>query len=331
MTGRHRSNGLLAHELIHGLKKTLIACLFASVVIPLAAAGKKKYDERGNPISDSKAPAVTSAPATGAEPAAQPANAPAPGDEATKPAETAAKPVNPTTDNTQALEEAQAAAQQRAPLTKVYLENAQMYLRSARLDKALEFFKKSQEAGEDTFSREARLMALGLRARRGDQGLEAEAEGVDEKLRLTALLRIADGYYACARELVKKTECLAEAERIYALVGETAPRSAEGRLARLRLGMLLVDNGRPEAALPHLTATLLQEQNSPLSSGREIPFDRAFYNLAQLYERPWYHQDVHKARAAYRQVLKYKDSPYHSAARERIALLERFGTGYSRP
>lgn len=305
------------------------ALLLIVIALPLSAAGKKKYDERGNPITETKE--TSAAPVASTEQAAQPANASVPSDETVKATETAAKPINPTIGNGQPLEEAQAAAQQRAPLTKVYLENAQLYLRSSRTDKALEFLKKSQEAGEDSFSREARLMALGLRARRGDQGLEAEAEGVDEKLKLTALLRIADGYYACARELLKKTECLAEAERIYALVGETAPRSAEGRLASLRLGMLLVDNGRPEAALPHLTATLSQEQNSPLSGGREIPFDRAFFNLAQLYERPWYHQDVHKARAAYRQVLKYKGSPYHAVAQERIAQLERFGTGYSRP
>ena len=298
--------------------------------LPLTAAGKK-YDERGNPITDAKTSAPTTSPAAETEQAVQPVKEAVPGDSVAKPNENAAKPVNPATENPQALEEAQAAAQQRAPLTKVYLENAQMYLRSARTDKALEFFKKSQEAGEDTFSREARLMSLGLRARRGDQGLESEAEGVDEKLRLMALLRIADGYYACARELLKKPECLNEAERLYALVGESAPRSAEGRLARLRLGMLLVDNGRPEAALPHLTTTLLLEQNSPLASGSEIPFDRAFFNLAQLYERPWYHQDVHKARAAYRQVLKYKGSPYHAAARERITQLERFGTGFARP
>lgn len=305
------------------------ALLLIVIALPLSAAGKKKYDERGNPITETKE--TSAAPVASTERAAQPANAPAESDRNAKTNEAAAKPVNPAVDNSQALEEAQAAAQQRAPLTKVYLENAQLYLRSARTDKALEFFKKSQEAGEDSYSREARLMALGLRARRGDQGLEAEAEGVDEKLRLTALLRIADGYYACAREILKKPECLNEAERMYALVGETAPRSAEGRLARLRLGLLLVDNGRFEAALPHLTTTLLMEQNSPLSTGGEIPFDRAFYNLAQLYERPWYHQDVHKARAAYRQVLKYKGSPYHAAAQERIAQLERFGTGYSRP
>ncbi len=324
------------------ISRILLLILIAS---PLIAAGKKKYDERGNPITDTKASAAETIQA------AQPANTPAQSDGIAKPNEAAAKPVNPPADNTQALEEAQAAGQQRSPLTKAYLENAQLYLRSARTDKALEFFKKSQEAGEDAYSREARLLALGLRARRGDQGLESEAEGVDEKLRLTALLRIADGYYACAREIsqvqggtgvdrsqggdlggrLKKPECLNEAERIYALVGETAPRSAEGRLARLRLGMLLVDNGRPEAALPHLTTTLMHEQNSPLSAGSEIPLDRAFYNLAQLYERPWYHQDVHKARAAYRQVLKYAGSPYHAIARERIAQLERFGTGYSRP
>lgn len=309
----------------------LVIRIFFLVLIasPLIAVGKKKYDERGNPVTENKE--NTTVPAAGSEPATQPANTPAQSDGNTKPNEAAVKPVNPPADNTQALEEAQAATQQRVPLTKVYLENAQLYLRSARTDKALEFFKKSQEAGEDAFSREARLMALGLRARRGDQGLESEAEGVDEKLRLTALLRIADGYYACARELNKKPECLNEAERIYALVGETAPRSAEGRLARLRLGLLLVDNGRLEAALPHLTTTLLTEQASPLTTGNEIPFDRAFFNLAQLYERPWYHQDVHKARAAYRQVLKYKGSPYHAAAQERIAQLERFGTGYSRP
>ena len=174
--------------------------LLIVIALPLAAAGKKKYDERGNPISEAKE--TTAAPVAVTEQAAQPANASVPSDETAKATETAAKPINPAVDNSQALEEAQAAAQQRAPLTKVYLENAQMYLRSSRTDKALEFLKKSQEAGEDSYSREARLMALGLRARRGDQGLESEAEGVDEKLRLTALLRIADGYYACARELV---------------------------------------------------------------------------------------------------------------------------------
>jgi hypothetical protein len=182
-------------------------------------------------------------------------------------------------------------------------------------------------------SREARLTALWLRGRRGDAGLEGEAEGFDEKLKVQALGRIADGYAACARELPKKPECLNDAERIYAYISELQPRSTEGKLARLRLGLLLVDHGRLEAALPHLTATLMAEGNE-LKTGqplRELPLDRAWYNLGQLYERPWYHRDVHKAQAAYKQVLKYSGSPYQQAARNRLASLERFGTGFSRP
>ena len=64
---------------------------------------------------------------------------------------------------------------------------------------------------------------------------------------------------------------------------------------------------------------------------RELPLDRAWYHLGQLYEKPWYHRDTHKASAAYRQVLKYTGSPYQRSARERLVYLERFGTGYSRP
>lgn len=324
--------------------------LCALIFLPLTsmAAKKFRFDERGNLLPEAgkgtdipAAPATTTAPAASspvtspakAEPTAAPEAAPA------APAPPAAPGVDPTAapqanDAAEAArEEAEALAQQKNPLTKVYLENAQMYLRSNRNDKALEFLKKSQEAGDDSFSREARLTALWLRARKGDAGLEGEAEGMDEKLRVQALLRIADGYHACAKEVLKKNDCLADAERIYAFIGELQPRSPEGKLARLRLGLLLVDAGRFEAALPHLTRTLMAE-GTDFKTGaalREIPLDRAWYNLGQLYERPWYHRDTHKAQAAYKQVLKYPGTPYAKAASERLSHLERFGTGYSRP
>jgi tetratricopeptide (TPR) repeat protein len=220
------------------------------------------------------------------------------------------------------------------PLTKVYLENAHMFRRSGRLDKALEYLGKSVEAGEDEFSQEARLMSIWLRARRGDRGLTATLESVDEKIRNIAMLRAADGYSACARDHgEKKAECAVEAERLYAFLGELAPRSSEGRLARIRLGLFLLDTGRHEAALPHLTQTLLRHGTN-LADGKlstEIPLDRAYFNLGQLYERPWYYRDAHKAVAAYKQVLKFSGSPYEKAARERIAYLRRFGTGHLRP
>lgn len=312
----------------------LSVCLLA---VPLSAA-KKRFDERGNLLPDN-APAA----ATTVTPPAAKAETTVDAPVSAEPQKV--EPVTPAAGNPTAApaaandaaeaarEEAEALAAQKNPLTKVYLENAQMYLRSNRNDKALDFLKKSQEAGDDDFSREARLMALWLRARRGDQGLEGEAEGMDEKLRPEALLRTADGYAACAKEHPKKPECLNEAERIYAYVSELQPRSITGKLARLRLGLLLVDAGRLEAALPHLTRTLMAE-GVDFKTGqnlREIPLDRAWYNLGQLYERPWYHRDTHKAEAAYKQVLKYAASPYHQAARERLQALQRFGTGYARP
>lgn len=320
----------------------LVICTLILVPLPLLAAKKFRFDERGNLLpetgKDSAAPVTATAPAApgnatkNESPVSATAVAPAT-------ATPEAPGVNPTSapqanDAAEAArEEAEALAQQKNPLTKVYLENAQMYLRSNRNDKALEFLKKSQEAGDDDHSREARLIALGLRGRRGDANLEGEAEGMDEKLKVQALLRIADGYGACAREQVKKTECLNDAERIYAYISELQPRSADGKLARLRLGLLLLDAGRPEAALPHLTRTLMAE-GTDLKTGqamRELPLDRAWFNLGQLYERPWYHRDTHKAQAAYKQVLKYNGSPYRQAARERLSYLERFGVGYGTP
>jgi predicted negative regulator of RcsB-dependent stress response len=108
-----------------------------------------------------------------------------------------------------------------------------------------------------------------------------------------------------------------------AYIGELEPGSAEGNLARLRLASLLMDQGRPEAALPHLTRAVM--------SGGGQGIDRAWYQLGQLYERPWYHRDTRKAAAAYKRVLQYSHSPYLHAAQERIRLIERFGTGSARP
>lgn len=304
--------------------KRYIAFLVLCSTSPLWSA-KRKYDERGNIIQATESAPITAVPA---------AITPDREEKMALPAVTeAAKEATTPGDDTAAAEEAAQLANQKNPLTQVYLENAQMHLRSERTDKALEYLKKSAEAGEDAFSREAKLTALWLKARRGDAGLETEAESLDEKSRSGALLRIADGYAACAREQQKKPDCLTEAERIYAYIGELAPRSTEGRMARVRLGLLLVDTGKLEAALPSLTKTLLSEGNDPRTGkqSKELPLDRAYYNLGQLYERRWYHRDTHKAVVAYKQVLKYAGSPYQRVARERIAYLEKYGTGFAKP
>ena len=307
--------------------KTFVILISLAALLPaeLGARGKK-YDERGNLISadavKGEAAAATPAVVPGAppvEPEALRNGAP------TNPAPAeAAKP-----DAAEENEEAEAAKSVKNPPTKVYLENAELYHRSNRTDRALENLKKSQESGEDEFSREAKLKALSLRARRGEAGLETEAEGFDDKLKMQAYLAIADGYQTCAREHTKKNDCLREAERLFAYAGELQPRSREGKLARLRLALLLLETGRHEAALPHLTRTLLNEGDAP--QGYELPLDRAYYMLGQLYERPWYHKDGHKAEVAYRQVLKYPGSPYAAAAKERLQYLTRFSTGAARP
>jgi tetratricopeptide (TPR) repeat protein len=304
---------------MHLPKLTLL--LFA-VVLTGSAGARKRYDERGNPLAqESKTQAAAGEEnRTAADAMPQQATL-----DKAEPAALNAASATPEAAN---AEDEAAQRQVLNPLTKVYLENAQMYLRSARVDKALEFLRRSQEAGEDNYSREARLQSLYLRARRGDTGLATEAEGLDEAVKSAALLRAADGYDACAREAKQKPECLPEAERIYALLAELAPGTTDGKLAALRLAQLLLDQGRLEAALPHLTRLLADEQKSG-SSVRAVPYDRAWFALASLYEKPWYHRDTHKARLAYLQVLRYPESPYHKQAKERIRWLERFGTGYS--
>jgi tetratricopeptide (TPR) repeat protein len=300
-----------------------LTLLFTTVVLTASAAARKRYDERGNMLADESKTQVSTGEdnRTTADPMPQQATP-----DKVEPADLSAESTNPEAAN---AEEDATQKQVMNPLTKVYLENAQMYLRSARVDKALEFLRRSQEAGEDSYSREARLQSLYLRARRGDTGLAAEAESLDEAVKSAALLRVADGYDACAREAKPKPECLTEAERIYALLAELAPGSAEGKIAAFRLAQLLLDQGRFEAALPHLTR-LLADTQKPGSSVRAVPYDRAWFALASLYERPGYHRDTHKARLAYLQVLRYPESPYHQQAKERIRWLERFGTGYSR-
>lgn len=302
------------------MKPAGLVAVFASLCIAGAADARKRYDERGNPLTD-----VVAEPQGSVEKGST-ANDPLK-EAAVSPAELPAADASSAGTENAGAEEENREKQVRNPLTKVYLENAQLYLRSDRNDKALELLRRSQEAGEDNYSREARLQGYWLRARRGDTGLATEAENLDESLKLTALLRVADGYYACARDAKPKGECLAEAERVYAMLAELAPGAAEGKLAAFRLTQLLLDQGRLEAALPHLTRLLADEQKTG-SRQRAVPYDRAWYSLGNLYERPWYHRDTHKARLAYQQVLRYPDSPYHKQAKERIHWLERFGTGY---
>ncbi|MCS6972239.1 MAG: hypothetical protein N2Z22_09920 [Turneriella sp.] len=221
-------------------------------------------------------------------------------------------------------EEAEEAKKKRQALTKVYFENAQLHLRAGNIEKALEFLRRASEAGDDQHAKEARLQALWLRARRGDNNIAAEAETLPDELKTSAFMRVADGYATCARELVRK-DCYSEAERLYALLAEQAPLSPEGILAALRLGQLLVEEQKPESALPHLVRVLQNERQSGKKS--EIPFDRAWFLLGRVYEMPWYSRDVHKAEHAYRQVLNYPQSPYHQEAKNRIRYLKQFGMG----
>lgn len=299
---------------------TPVAALLC-MVLTGAAGASKRYDERGNPLAESAAESAIRSDTDG-KPASTPKGA-----EVAGAGQAPARPAP--TDNEAGKSDEETQQQARNPLTRVYYENAQLYLRSGRTEKALEFLRRSQEAGEDNYSREARLQAYWLKARRGDTGLAVEAENIDESLKPAALLRVADGYYTCSREAKPKPDCLAEAERVYALLAELAPATPEGKLSAFRLSQLLLDQGRLEAALPHLTRLLADEQKQG-DKTRAVPYDRAWYALGNLYERPWYHRDTHKARQAYQQVLRYPESPYHRQARERIDWLTRFGTGHPR-
>jgi len=298
------------------------AALLLCMLLAGAARARTRSDERGNPVADSAAESAIHSDANG-KPASAPKDAELP--------EASQSPASQAQTNDEAGKSDEETVQQQArhPLTRVYYENAQLYLRSGRTEKALEFLRRSQEAGEDSYSREARLQAYWLRARRGDTGLAVEAENLDESLKPAALLRVADGYYTCSREVKSKPDCLAEAERVYALLAELAPTAAEGKLSAFRLAQLLLEQERLEAALPHLTRLLADEQKQGKKTPA-IPYDRAWYALGSLYERPWYHRDVHKARQAYQQVLRYPESPYQRQARERIGWLTRFGTGHPR-
>lgn len=291
-----------------------ITCgLFAALLTLLPIAARPRFDERGNPIAFEALPKATAD--TGNNTATPKAAIPPKGD--------SAAPIS--TPTAEEDEEKSVRQALRNPLTQVYFENAQLYLRSGRLEKALENLRRAQELGEDHFAREARLQSYYLRARRGDANLAAEAEALDEAQRPPALLRIADGYYTCARE-TQKPDCLNEAERIYAFLSEFAPAATEGKLSALRLAQLLLEQDRQEAAFHHLNRLLSDEGKNAGRAG-QIPYDRAWFLLGTLYERPWYYRDAHKASLAYRQVLQYPESPYHQQAKERLQWLNRFGLG----
>lgn len=302
------------------MKKYSTACYFLLALwalLPLEA--RPRFDERGNPLSSDSAASTPST--SSGESQAQSAFGERP---QTKPKDSTTPAVVNSAENSE--EEKLARQALRNPLTQVYFESAQLYLRSGRLEKALENLRRAQESGEDNFAREARLQWYYLRARRGEANLASEAEALDEVQRAAVLLRIADGYDTCAREMIQKTDCLAEAERVYAFLAELAPAATEGKLAALRLAQLLLDQNRQEAALSHLKRLLASaEQNT--ASSRQIPYDRAWFFLGNLYERPWYHRDTHKAFLAYQQVLKYPESPYHRQAKDRLHWLRRFALG----
>lgn len=299
----------------HSATGYLLLALWA--LLPLEA--RPRFDERGNPLSSDSAASTPST--SSGESQAQSAFGERP---QTKPKDSTTPAVVNSAENSE--EEKLARQALRNPLTQVYFESAQLYLRSGRLEKALENLRRAQESGEDNFAREARLQSYYLRARRGDANLASEAESLDEAQRSAVLLRIADGYYTCAREIKQKPDCHAEAERIYAFLAEFAPAAIEGKLATFRLAQLLLEQDQQEAALVHLHRLLAGTEQS-VATSRQIPYDRAWFILGTLYERPWYHRDAHKASLAYQQVLKYPESPYHRQAKDRLHWLRRFALG----
>ena len=289
--------------------RILAICFISASVL----SARPRVDERGNPITEviknekvnpsqkaSSLQDVNAAKADGLTPNDK------------NPPQTEAKPANEEIVIT------------KNPLTKVYLEQAKLHLDSDRETKGRELLRKSIESGDDTYSREARLRLVYLQAAAGEVNVLSEIEGVDEKLRSQAMLRAADGFQSCAHNFPAKKECSEKAEEAYSHLANLENNSPETALAKMRLAFLLLVEHREEAALPHLISALESAQNLGQATATTIPWDRAWFQLGELYLKPGTLRDPYKARIAFKQVLKVSGSPYAQIARQKLALIDRY-------
>lgn len=194
-------------------------------------------------------------------------------------------------------------------------EQALDALRSGNKAQGLKLLEEaSMEQGED--GKTARIRLLRERAADGyiNQGLQEE-DGA-------ALLALADGYRECHLRNPKETKCLT-AEKQTLLQAATGDQNDTTLQARVRYSGLLLDEGffteARNALLPIFQG----------ATSQKVPFDLAWFYLAQALELDPHQRDPYRAFRAYQQVIDFPNSAYAEVASKRQHYLRRYYLGPS--
>ncbi len=200
------------------------------------------------------------------------------------------------------------------------------YLRMGHYYMGLKDYEKAEKYFTLAMNEEASVALLYLKAYTGsEEGISNRIEDITPNYRAKAYFKLSQGwedhYVQNAFPLSEKKKYLELAKEHYSILTVQYPDSIWALKARIKLTTFFLREKKYESALESILPILQIEDDSEIEY---LSKDKGWYFLGKILELSPIHNDYDKAIKAYEKVLEFKNSPYASSSRLRIADLRNF-------
>ena len=184
------------------------------------------------------------------------------------------------------------------PLSWSYLKIARDFLSIGKKAKAIEYFEKASEEGDDDYARAARLELLSMHARDGKKNLDQEFQLLPEDLKAEGIYTIATGWDDHFRKNPSKIQYRPLIQEYLTILSNRYFETSWGHKAVLQLASAYIKEERYESALTQLLRFIADEKANNRA--------QAWYYIGQILERSPEFRDIYKAKAAYLKSIAHE-------------------------
>ena len=184
------------------------------------------------------------------------------------------------------------------PLSLSYLKIARDFSSIGKKAKAIEYFEKASEEGDDDYARAARLELLSMHARDGKKNLDQEFQLLPEDLKAEGIYTIAAGWDDHFRKNPSKIQYRPLIQEYLTILSNRYFETSWGHKAVLQLASACIKEERYETALTQLLRLIADEKANNRS--------QAWYYIGQILERSPEFRDIYKAKAAYLKSIAHE-------------------------
>lgn len=204
-------------------------------------------------------------------------------------------PVSTSVDANDANDEEQ---KKEDPLSLSYLKIARDFLSIGKKAKAIEYFEKASEEGDDDYARSARLELLSMYARDGKKNLDKEFQLLPEGLKAEGIYTIAAGWDDHFRKNPSKIQYRPLIQEYLTILSNRYFETSWGHKAVLQLASAYIKEERYEIALTQLLRFIADEKANNKA--------QAWYYIGQILEHSPEFRDIYKAKAAYLKSMAHE-------------------------